>query len=128
VDGSTNGHQPAGTLRWLTWTQIEAINSSCAGLWAFVARNGGEATLSLVVKDGKPRFIESGFPASDQLPTEEPGRLPWSEVESIDAKIASLCAYTARKGGVARLVLSISQPGTIDSMNIALGAEFKPAK
>jgi len=54
-------------------------------------------------------------------------RLTWPQVEQIDAKISSLCAYTEETQGEARLVIVIKK-GKVRFIESVASEEFAPAR
>jgi hypothetical protein len=61
---------PAKGLTCLTWPQVEQIDAKLASLCSFT-KNGSEARLVVIVKNGKIRFIEET--TSEVLSPNRPG-------------------------------------------------------
>jgi hypothetical protein len=53
--------------------------------------------------------MQQEIPANGFKPAKGLLRLTWPQVELIDAKISSLCAFTEQTGGEARLVVVIKR-------------------
>lgn len=57
-DMNTTTCRPAQGLQMLTWPQIEQLDTALAILCRRTETSKGDARLTLVIKNGKPRFIE----------------------------------------------------------------------
>lgn len=125
---SENKYKPVKGLRLLTWPQLEKIQARYGALRSFLAEyDEAEARLVMVVKRGHPRFAELETSANGKLPTEGKKALPWEKIIEIDARLCSLCAFTAETGGEARLILTITWLGEI-KMTMILSEELSPAR
>jgi hypothetical protein len=54
-------------------------------------------------------------------------RLTWPQIETIDAKISSLCAFTEESSGEAELVIKIKK-GKVRFVEMRLSEELSPAR
>lgn len=120
-------YQPAPGFLRLSLSQITELRRLHGLMAAFLAEHAGaEARLVLIVKRGKLRFAEIELPAQGDFPTRGHGRLPDATLQQVDAKLSSLCAFTA-DGGEARLILEINSRGET-GMRMVLSQELGPAR
>lgn len=68
MDLSSNGYRPAKGLLRLTWPQIEQIDAMVSSLCG-LTEGGGEARVTLIIKNGRLRFAERPVLSEELRPT-----------------------------------------------------------